>query len=142
MTAPPEQLLAAAREWLVRAQDDLRAARFLVTMENCPFWTAAFHCQQSAEKALKGYLVAHGTELIEMKRVGHEIERLIGLCGRDAAWARGVARATRLTDFAVPARYPGSGIVVGSVEAAEALALADAVLLAVRQQLVAEGFKI
>jgi HEPN domain-containing protein len=45
------------REWLSIAQRDLVAARRLVT-GNEPLWdTAVYHCQQAAEKAVKGYLV-------------------------------------------------------------------------------------
>jgi HEPN domain-containing protein len=46
--------------WLRKASDDLALAR-LVAHQDRPFWDAAlYHCQQAAEKALKGFLVFRG----------------------------------------------------------------------------------
>ena len=47
------------RNWLIKARRDLLSAGQLA--EGCvPLLdTAAYHCQQAAEKAIKGYLVYH-----------------------------------------------------------------------------------
>lgn len=56
--------------WLIKAQRDLASARVL--METTPplLDTAIYHCQQAAEKAVKGYLVFCDQEF---ERV-HDIE--------------------------------------------------------------------
>ncbi len=46
------------KEWLQKADPDIRLAEFLLT-ENTPFLdAAAFHCQQAVEKYLKAFLIA------------------------------------------------------------------------------------
>lgn len=51
--------LAEAREWQRLASMDLNAAEHLLNMRPTPYEIICFHCQQSAEKYLKGYLVIH-----------------------------------------------------------------------------------
>ncbi len=46
-----------AREWLVRAEQDLKYARLVLPNHSDLFEVALYHCQQCAEKSLKGYLV-------------------------------------------------------------------------------------
>ena len=43
------------QQWLLKSQRDLEAARVL--FEHGLFDVVVYHCQQSAEKALKAYLV-------------------------------------------------------------------------------------
>jgi len=51
-----------ARDWFAKAQNDLLAADNNLAAEKVPFDAVCFHCQQAAEKLLKGFLVAHGRE--------------------------------------------------------------------------------
>ena len=44
------------RDWLTRASHDLQAARTLEAAEEPLLDTAIYHCQQAAEKAIKGWL--------------------------------------------------------------------------------------
>jgi HEPN domain-containing protein len=44
-------------EWLEKAVDDLESARVLAATDHAA--NALYHCQQSAEKSLKGYLTWH-----------------------------------------------------------------------------------
>jgi HEPN domain-containing protein len=54
----PEQLrLDETRAWLTRSRHDLRSAKLLIAGEEHA--KALFHCQQAAEKALKGFLTFH-----------------------------------------------------------------------------------
>jgi HEPN domain-containing protein len=57
--ADPE-LLAETRAWFAKAADDLRAAVALAAISPPLFDEAVFHCQQAAEKALKGFLTWNG----------------------------------------------------------------------------------
>lgn len=59
MPEPDARSLASA--WLAHAQADLRAARVLdAARDEADPFTACFHAQQAAEKALKAQLVALG----------------------------------------------------------------------------------
>lgn len=44
------------RNWLTRASHDLQAARTLAAGKEPLLDTAIYHCQQAAEKAVKGWL--------------------------------------------------------------------------------------
>lgn len=48
------------REWLEYAEHDLYAAKLLAESHKPPFEVIAYHCQQSAEKAIKALLIEHG----------------------------------------------------------------------------------
>ena len=48
------EILAVVRQWLDKAEGDLRAAvQILKMQEDCPYETVGFHAQQCAEKHLK-----------------------------------------------------------------------------------------
>ena len=61
------------QSWLTKAQHDLASARVLASSDPPLLDTAIYHCQQAAEKAVKGYLVFCDQEI---ERV-HDIEVLI-----------------------------------------------------------------
>ena len=92
------------REWLVKAQHDLRAARCL-SVENPPILDVAiYHCQQAAEKALKGLLVYSDFRFGKT----HELKVLVDLASRKWPSLGSIAEpADRLTDYCVEFRYPG-----------------------------------
>jgi HEPN domain-containing protein len=49
-----------ARRWWAVAAEDLRVVRACLAMEPPSPGNAAYHCQQAAEKTMKGLLVAAG----------------------------------------------------------------------------------
>jgi HEPN domain-containing protein len=54
---PPDPRLAdGARAWFAKAASDLRAAERALTARPPLHADSAFHCQQAAEKAMKGFL--------------------------------------------------------------------------------------
>lgn len=56
MSAPPD-LLHLVRQWVIKAENDLRNAEHTLTIENdCPLDTVCFHAQQCAEKHIKSLL--------------------------------------------------------------------------------------
>lgn len=57
-----------AQEWFDLAVMDMRSAEYLTNMKPVPIEIICYHCQQSAEKYLKGYLVKK--EVIECLRSG------------------------------------------------------------------------
>ena len=69
MSARDEQL---AREWFGKAEHDLLTVDTMLSVAIVPTDIVCFHCQQVAEKYLKGFLAWHGTpfsrthDLVEM----------------------------------------------------------------------------
>lgn len=95
--------LELAREWLNYARNDLRVAKHLTTMEPPPCETICFHCQQTAEKALKGFLVFNSQEPPRT----HDLELLRQICGAMGPDFSAYEDACKqLTAYAVVVRYP------------------------------------
>jgi HEPN domain-containing protein len=93
------------RKWLEFAQADLAAAASLRGTTPTLRAIAAFHAQQAAEKALKGYLVFREVRF----PYTHSINALRELAFSHAPWVQKLEAADGLTPFATTARYPGIG---------------------------------
>src|SRR4051794_3638300 len=63
------------RAWLIKAQNDLTTARQVSGHVDGPLDTAIYHCQQAAEKAVKGFLAFHDHRLER----SHDVQRLLEL---------------------------------------------------------------
>ncbi len=50
-----------ARQWVAKAKNDLLNADNNLRAVEIPFDTVCFHCQQTAEKLLKAFLIVRGT---------------------------------------------------------------------------------
>ena len=50
-------------EWYEFARKDLESAKFLINMHPKPVEIICYHCEQSAEKYLKGYLIKNGNKV-------------------------------------------------------------------------------
>ena len=48
---------AISKEWFAFAKRDLESAKFLINMNPKPLEIICYHCEQSAEKYLKGYII-------------------------------------------------------------------------------------
>lgn len=91
------------RAWLTKAHSDLRSARALAALTEPATDTAVYHCQQAAEKALKGYLAFRDQP---MERT-HDLERLLELAtALDPTFAPLEAHADVLNPYATAFRYP------------------------------------
>jgi HEPN domain-containing protein len=107
-----------AKQFLMRADDDLRPSELTLTDSEPVYWAAAFHAQQCAEKALKGLLTFHDL------RAGktHDIGRLLKLSLPVLpALVELTERANILTAYAVDSRYPGPYSNIGEKEAKQAI---------------------
>jgi HEPN domain-containing protein len=123
-------------QWLEKAREDLRAAQLLVDVDPPLTTAAAFHCQQAAEKALKGLLVRR--EVVFEKT--HDIKAIAALlAGSDADLQPLTRRASRLTVYAWKYRYPGDVEEPFAGEIAEALATATEVVAAIEQRAMKTG---
>ena len=92
------------RSWLTKARRDLASARVLAANEPPLLDTAIYHCQQAAEKTVKGYLVYCDQEF---ERV-HDIEVLMRLAMSHAErFVDWIDIGIELTHYARIYRYPG-----------------------------------
>ncbi len=89
--------------WIAKAEEDARAVDLLSATDAAGFGaTIAFHCQQAAEKYLKGCLVYAGIEFPKT----HDFEKLLTLCARvSREFEKLQPQTDRLQPFAVAARY-------------------------------------
>lgn len=99
MDEAKRQFVAA---WLSRAAQDLGAARILARAPESYLGVALYHCQQAAEKAVKGFLVFHD----QRPQKTHDIKRLVDMAlpfeGGFFAW---ITAAEQLTPYATQFRY-------------------------------------
>jgi len=94
-----------SKEWLEHANRDMRSAKYLMGMQPAPYEIICFHCQQTAEKALKGFLIFHGQEAPRT----HDLESLCNMCGElDTNFFVHTNVCMDLTRYAVASRYPNN----------------------------------
>ena len=127
----PERL-EIVRGWITKSQSDLETARLLIAGENQHLDTGAYHCQQTAEKALKAFLAANG--IIPPKT--HDLVALLDLSvpfdQKLAAFRDAVAL---LNPLSVQFRYPGDQFEPSFSEASQALHRASEVFAFVSTEL-------
>ena len=104
--------------WLAKAYNDLRGAQRMIDIAPPILDLACYHCQQTAEKALKGFLV--------FKHAGfdrtHNLNYLLHLCATyDESFNNLMDDAELLTPYAVEVRYPGDAFAPPLEEAKKAL---------------------
>jgi HEPN domain-containing protein len=73
-----DEVRQSALEWIAKARRDMEAAKRMIDCADPLLDTGAYHCQQAAEKALKGWLAFHGTGVIKT----HDLVHLIRECAR------------------------------------------------------------
>ena len=96
-----------AKEWIERAELDLRLAERALQIPPVLAGGAAYHAQQAAEKALKAFLAAHDQPF----PLTHNLNVLLPLCvALDAGFRQFSTAASSLTPYATQFRYPGGPI--------------------------------
>lgn len=104
----PDLALEIAREWVLKAENDLKtAAHTLKLGEDCPTDTVCFHAQQCVEKYLKTVLILAGIDFPKT----HDLERLTAMCPELSRPTLSAAEQAILTEYATGARYPGWGVI-------------------------------
>ena len=120
------------KQWLGKAVDDLLTAELIVAGELPSYWTASFHAQQAAEKALKALLTRHQIEFARTHSIGELLQlaepAVPGLSMRLDA-------ARELTRHAIADRYPGEEAPVARESARGHVGIAQIVLDAIRSEL-------
>ena len=134
---PLDPVLAEdTRAWFRKAATDLRGAEADSSATPPILEDLVFHCQQAAEKAIKGFLTAHQQpfgKTHDLRELGKARMRI------DSALAPLMERAMPLTWYAWKFRYPGTPEEPTSQEAREALALAREVVESLLGRLPAEA---
>ena len=96
----------ASKEWLGFAETDLGVARHLLeTYRPQPLEIICYHCQQSAEKAIKAVIVAHGAQggmpkLHDLSFLLDQVKNVVEIDDRY------YDDADALTPYGVAVRYP------------------------------------
>jgi len=112
------------QQWLIKSQHDLQAAKLLFNSQASLLDIVVYHCQQSVEKALKGYLTYY--DVIFQKT--HNLNVLLEHCiAFDANFRNFYEIAETLTPYATEFRYPGDIVEPSPEEAEQAIAMADTV---------------
>ena len=89
-------------DWLDRAGEDIIAAGVLLHNDNC-YNSAAFHCQQAIEKALKAYILLKSDMLVD----GHNLPWLCKRAMRyNEIFTGWMEQCTELTHCYIETRYP------------------------------------
>ncbi len=110
-------------EWLRIAHEDLIVAKDLLKLER--FSPVTYHCQQSAEKFLKGYLVLKKHPIIKT----HDLTKLIELCSKfDTGFEKMYDKADALNPFSTRFRYPTEFDIPDKVDAELAIKQAKSIM--------------
>ncbi len=120
-----DKKLEYARRWFDKARNDLLDADNNLAAERVPYDTVCFHCQQAAEKLLKGFLVAHGCEY----PITHNLFVILDKVIEHDRLAESLREALAiLNPYAVEVRYPGDELTLTLDNTTEARKAAQEVL--------------
>ena len=123
---------AETRAWLAKSRFDLRCAETDLQAVPPLVEDVLFHCQQAAEKAMKGFLTWHDATFART----HDLRRLVDACvAIDASLEPALAESAPLSEFAWRFRYPGEPFEPSLGEAAEALRIACSVVAVTAERL-------
>ena len=92
------------RKWLKKARRDLLSAKRLTRGKEPYFDTAIYHCQQTAEKAVKGWLVYQDQSFEKT----HDLRLLVTLASEiEPKFTEWFDVAEQISPYATAYRYPG-----------------------------------
>ena len=123
MNQRTQELTAA---WLEKAGRDLQAAERLIAGENPLADVGVFHCQQTAEKAMKAWL----THLDVIFPKTHSLVKLLSICVETLPdFIQFENHAFELTPLGTEFRYPGDFVEPSPERSFLALALAKEIYI-------------
>ena len=92
------------RKWLTKARRDLLSAKRLARGSEPYLDTAIYHCQQCAEKAVKGWLVYNDQSFEKT----HDLRLLVTLASEiEPKFTKWFDVAEQVSPYATAYRYPG-----------------------------------
>ncbi len=116
-----ENNLELSKEWILKSQNDFKSAKILFK-ENGPTDSLCFHCHQSVEKILKGFLVFNKKEFPRT----HDLIHLLKLCEKlDAEFENLKDEVLFLNRYYIETRYPPEISVYSKEECKEAIESAE-----------------
>jgi HEPN domain-containing protein len=128
-------LVEDTRNWLLKAAEDLEVASILMRHVPPLLSAAAFHCQQTAEKAFKAFLTWHDEPFRKM----HDLKKIGGACTRiDRGLAEITKQVAPISDWAVDTRYPDEMISPTEQQVIDALNLVRELFQEILSRLPAE----
>jgi len=132
-----EELILLVKNWIKRAESDLKTANDEINTQDPATDTICFHAQQCVEKYLKAYLVFHQKYFRKI----HNIAKLVELCKEIDQDFEEVFRfgASNLTDYAVEVRYGEEFYFPSIEETKEAVRIAEKARDFVREKLINKG---
>jgi len=90
-------------EWLRYAEDDLESAEILIRQHRKSLNIICYHCQQAAEKYLKGFLVSQD---ISFEKT-HDLLKILRACQEvDPCFSHIAKDCIQLNPYSVFTRYP------------------------------------
>ncbi len=122
-----------------KADNDLKAVKYLLVMKDAPLDVLSFHCQQAVEKYLKAYL----TWINVRAGKTHDLSNILSLCIENDKEFEKLDRdkISQLTLYAVEIRYPEELIEINLEEVSEFYKLAKEVRQLVIKKLNEKGMK-
>ena len=112
------------RQWVLKAENDLIAARHLLTLEgHWPTDVICFHAQQCVEKYLKAPLTLLGIAFPKT----HDIERIISLIPKPSNIPLSDEQQALFSDYAAASHYPGDFDLIDLNEAKNAVMTCESV---------------
>ena len=123
---------SGATEWVEFAERDYEASLLLAKSHNPPLEIIAYHCQQTAEKYLKAFLIENDQPVLFI----HDLGKLNSECRKilpDLSVIQNICE--RLTPFGTVTRYPGSSMKVESVHLPLVISWTQKIRDVVRKQL-------
>jgi len=116
-----ENNLELSKEWILKSQNDFKSAEILFR-ENGPTDSLCFHCHQSVEKILKGFLVFNKKEFPRT----HDLIHLLKLCEKlDTEFKNSKDEVLFLNRYYIETRYPPEISVYPKEECKEAIKSAE-----------------
>ncbi len=113
------------KNWLIKSMHDIAAAKKLTEDEDGYFDVAIYHCQQAAEKAVKGFLTMHDVDFPKT----HDVRFLVQMAANINTEIHGYEEsAALLTPYATEFRYPGEIMEPSKEELDEAITKAEEIL--------------
>ena len=110
------------RTWLIKARADLGSARKLANGPDAYLDAAIYHCQQAAEKAVKGFLTFCGQRFEKVHNLALLVAQAMKL---RLEFSDLLDAAERLTPYATLFRYPGDILEPDPIEFEQALTDAE-----------------
>ena len=127
-----DEVRQASLEWIAKAKRDLEAAKRMIVCVDPLLDTGAYHCQQAAEKALKGWLTFRSVSVTKTHDLVHLVRECVKL---DIDFQCLLEMADFLSPFAVDFRYPGEMFELPFEEAEMALRAAEKIVITIAEKI-------